>query len=75
MNARKARTLLAWFLVIGGCIGWPLSALTLARSEPQFVLGLSWLAIILTAMDLLTSSQVHEEQGENNGSSGSPDGS
>lgn len=45
-------------------IGWPLSALTWAKDEPQFVLGLSWLAITLTALDLLTSSQVHEEQGD-----------
>jgi hypothetical protein len=60
---RRARTFLAWVLVVGGCIGWPLSALTVARDEPPFVLGLSWLAIILTALDLLTSSQVHEEQG------------
>jgi uncharacterized membrane protein YfcA len=61
---RRARTVLAWVLLIGSLIGWPVSALTWARDEPQFVLGLSWLAITLTAMDLLTSSQVHEEQGE-----------
>lgn len=71
MNIRRARTILAWSLVGGGCIGWPLSALTVAKAEPQFVLGLSWLAIILTALDLLTSSQVHEEQAEDQ----SPDGS
>lgn len=40
--------------------------LTLAKDEPPFVLGLSWLAIILTAWDILTTSQVHEEQGEQN---------
>jgi uncharacterized membrane protein YfcA len=61
---RRARTILAWTLLIGSLIGWPLSAFTVARHEPQFVLGLSWLAITLTAMDLLTSSQVHEEQGK-----------
>ncbi|HSJ75318.1 MAG TPA: hypothetical protein VK899_03925 [Gemmatimonadales bacterium] len=64
MNVRRARTILAWCLVIGSMIGWPLSALTWAKDEPQFVLGLSWLAITLTALDLLTSSQVHEEQGD-----------
>jgi hypothetical protein len=63
MNVKRARTILAWVLVIGSCVGWPVSALTLAKHEPQFVLGLSWLAIILTALDLLTSSQVHEDQG------------
>lgn len=40
--------------------------LTWAKEEPPFVLGLSWLAIILTAWDILTTSQVHEEQGEQN---------
>lgn len=61
---RRGRTVLAWALLLGSLIGWPLSAFTLARGEPQFILALSWLAITLTAMDLLTSSQVHEEQGE-----------
>jgi len=64
---RKVRTVLAWVLLIGSIVGWPVSALTWAREEPPFILGLSWLAIILTAMDLLTSSQVHEEQGQDNG--------
>lgn len=64
MNVRRTRTIMAWVLVIGSLIGWPLSALTIARNEPQFILGLSWIAITLTALDLLTSSQVHEEQGE-----------
>lgn len=62
MNLKRARTFLAWALIAGGIVGWPLSALTVAKDEPQFVLGLSWMAIILTALDLLTSSQVHEDQ-------------
>jgi uncharacterized membrane protein YfcA len=65
--ARRARTVAAWCLLAGSAIGWPVSALTVARDEPQFVLGLSWLAIILASAELLTSSQVHEEQGDNNG--------
>lgn len=62
---RRARTIAAWVLLIGSLIGWPVSALTWARKEPQFVLGLSWMAITLTCLDLLTSSQVHEDQGNN----------
>jgi uncharacterized membrane protein YfcA len=54
---------LAWVLLIGSLIGWPVSALTVAKSEPPFILGLSWLAITLTAMDLLKSSRVHRDQG------------
>lgn len=48
-------------LLIGAIIGWPVSALTVAQNEPPFVLGLSWLAIILTSADLLSTSQVHED--------------
>lgn len=62
MNLRRARTIGAWALLIGAVIGWPVTQLTIARDEPPFTLGLSWLAIILTAADLLSTSQVHEEQ-------------
>jgi hypothetical protein len=61
---RKARTIAAWILLVGALIGWPVSALSFARNEPQFILGLSWLAIVLESASLLTSSQVHEEQGD-----------
>jgi uncharacterized membrane protein YfcA len=64
MKARKARTIAAWTLLIGATIGWPIGALTVFRHEPQGVLGLSFLAIIIEAASLLTSSQVHEEQGK-----------
>jgi uncharacterized membrane protein YfcA len=63
-RARRARVIAAWILLAGSVIGWPVSALTVARDEPPFILGLSWLAIILASAELLTSSQVHEEQGE-----------
>lgn len=59
---RRARTVAAWVLLVGSLIGWPVSALTVAKDEPPFVLGLSWLAIVLSAAELLTSSQVHEQQ-------------
>ena len=59
---RRARTVAAWVLLVGALVGWPLSALTVARDEPPFVLGLSWLAIVLTCADLLSTSQVHEDQ-------------
>jgi hypothetical protein len=61
---RRARTVGAWILLVGSIVGWPISALTVAKAEPQFVLGLSWLAIILTSADLLSTSQVHEDQGK-----------
>ncbi len=62
---RRARTIAAWVLLVASIIGWPLSQFTVARHEPPFVLALSWLAIILTSADLLSTSQVHEEAGKN----------
>lgn len=59
---KKAEVILAWSLLVGSLIGWPISALTVARDEPPFILGLSWLAITLTAMDLLKTSRVHHDQ-------------
>ena len=64
MDSRQLRVIAAWVLLIGSIIGWPLSMFTWAKGEPPFVLSLSWLAIILTAWDILTTSQVHQEQGE-----------
>lgn len=58
------RIRLAVALLVVGVVGWPLSALTVASSEPPFVLGLSWLAIILTALDILATTDVRREQDE-----------
>jgi len=62
MSLDKLRVIGAWILLIGACIGWPLSQLTIAKEEPPFILGLSWLAIILTALDLLSTNQVKRDQ-------------
>ncbi len=59
---RRARTVAAWFLLIGSIIGWPLAAFGPARDEPQFVLGLSFMALIIESASLLTASQVRENQ-------------
>lgn len=61
---RRARVVAAWVLLVGSAAGWPLAAFWWARDEPQFVLGLSFLALIVESCTLLTSSQVHEEQGD-----------
>ena len=58
----KARVRLAWFLLVASVLGWPLTALTIARTEPPVVLGLSWFAITLTALDVLFTSDVRKEQ-------------
>jgi hypothetical protein len=36
--------------------------MTFAADEPQFVLGLSWMAITITALDVLATSDVRAEQ-------------
>ncbi len=61
---RRARTIGAWVLLVGALVGWPVSMLTVAKDEPPFVLALSWLAIVLTCVDLLTTSQIHQENGK-----------
>ena len=56
------KRVLAWSLLVASLIGWPLSlALT---DEPPFILSLSWLAIILTALDGLWVAKLDEKQGE-----------
>lgn len=52
----------AFVLIAISLIGWPLSALTWAKDEPQFILGLSWLAITLTAVDVAATTDVRAEQ-------------
>lgn len=64
MNWKRAEVALGVVLLVGSLIGWPLTAMTLAKDEPQFILGLSWLAITLTAYDILKTARVHKDQEE-----------
>lgn len=59
-SRRRAATVLFALTVAG----WPLSALWLAKDEPPFVLGLSWAALALTALDILATSDVREKEDE-----------
>lgn len=54
------RRVMAWSILIGSLIGWPLSIFWLAKEEPVYILSLSWLALILTAIDMLFTAQVKE---------------
>lgn len=58
----KTRVLAAWVLLVASLVGWPLSAMTFAQGEPPAILGLSWLAITLTALDILSTQDVRKEQ-------------
>lgn len=52
-------------MVVMSAIAWPLTQLTVASGEPPFVLGLSWFAITLTALDIWATTDVRaEEEGE-----------
>lgn len=58
--ATRRRAALA--LVAVSIVGWPVTALTVARNEPQIVLGLSWLAITISALDVAATADVRTEQ-------------
>jgi hypothetical protein len=61
---RRWRVRAAWLLLVGSVIAWPVASLTVAKHEPQFVLGLSFLAIVVESASLLTASQVHRDQSD-----------
>jgi hypothetical protein len=61
------RRRVALTLLVASLIGWPLSAFTFARGEPQFILGLSWLAITLTCADIASTTDVRVEVDEGAG--------
>lgn len=58
----KVRYWFAWLLFIGSLVCWPVTAITIFRDEPQGILGLSWAAIALTALDILSTTDVRKEQ-------------
>jgi hypothetical protein len=66
-RSKPRRVRFAACLLVASLAGWPVSAATFARHEPATVLGLSWLAIALTATDVLFTSQVHEKQDQAGG--------
>jgi hypothetical protein len=66
----KWRVRAAWALLVVCLISWPTTALTVAREEPQFILGLSWTALILTCLDIVSTSDVRKEQEGEDGDGG-----
>lgn len=65
MNRTRARLMLAWGTIVLCLVLWPVSALTFARDEPATVLALSWLSPLLTAVNLLLTVSVRNEQDRN----------
>lgn len=54
------RVWVGWALLIGSLVGWPISVLL--TDEPVFILSLSWLAITLTAWDIIVTSELHDKK-------------
>jgi hypothetical protein len=58
----KVRLYAAWALLVSTLILWPVSCQTFAKDEPPAVLSLSWLAITLTALDIISTQDVRKKQ-------------
>lgn len=71
-RGKRIKVMVAFWSVPGSLVAAVISALTWAKDEPPNVLALSWLAITLTAIDILTTAQVHEENGDGDQSASSP---
>lgn len=62
MISPQGRVRAAWGVLILCVVCWPISAVTIFSDEPQGILGLSWLALILTALDIIVTTDVRREQ-------------
>lgn len=52
----------SWTLVAVCVVAWPVTALTVWRDQPQGVMALSWVAIILTGVQTLLTAYVKRDQ-------------
>lgn len=52
-DANKILVVVGWVCLIAPLILWPVSAFTVAKNEPQVVLGLSWAAVLLSGGTIL----------------------
>lgn len=53
---------MAYVMLVFCVIGWPVSALTIAKEEPQVVLGLSWLALAYSAVTTIIAARIAKRQ-------------
>lgn len=69
MNPQARR--IAAFIILGICVvAWPITSMTVFSHEPQGILGLSWMALILTALDILATTDVRKQHDEEDGEDG-----
>jgi hypothetical protein len=60
----RARVWAAWALLVACLVGWPVSCQTFAKEEPPAVLSLSWLALIIESVNVVTTQQITKKQEE-----------
>lgn len=54
--------IMAWVLLVGSIVAWPVSMFTFAKDEAPVTLSLSWFAVTLTAVTYLEAALVHKDQ-------------
>lgn len=57
-----ARIVIAWCLMAFAAVSWPVASLTFAKSEPQFILALSELALLYEAFNALQNAYDRRNQ-------------
>lgn len=60
----RNRVKAATWLLYTCTVGWPISMFTFAKNEPPTMLSLSWLALIVTCLILIATTDVREQQEE-----------
>ena len=58
----KVRLYGAWALLVASLCLWPVSMFTFAKEEPPVVLSLSWFAITMTCLDIVSTQDVRKQQ-------------
>lgn len=51
----RAQVVLGVLMVVGFSVAWPITALTVFRHEPQGVLGLSYIALIVGGYNVIAT--------------------
>ncbi len=72
-RSKPGRVRLAVGLLIAVAVGWPATAIAQAVGVPLFeqvMLGLSWLAPAVSAIDVLFTAQIHEKESRGDGAAG-----
>ena len=54
----RVRVGIGWLIFLGALVMWPVSMLTFAKGEPPTVVSLSWAAIVLEALNVLTTQEL-----------------